>query len=77
MNLTTTRAERTACAGPDIALRPFYNPTSEPEVRHPSPDAHVPGSSVSDAESGHRSVQTDDETFGMLLLGIGYDTSIA
>ena len=77
MNATTTRAAKTACAEPGIALRRLYNTTSEPEVRQPSPDAHVPGSSVSDAESGHRSVQTDDETFGMLLLGIGYDTSIA
>jgi hypothetical protein len=75
MNLTTTRAEPTACAGPGIALRRLYRqPTNEPEQELRT---------MHDASSVHQ-VQRDgdldlseSEQFGLVLLGIGYETSIA
>ena len=74
MNLTTTRAERTACAGPGIALRRLYRqPTNEPE-QEPRSKHH--GSSTSQAQRDDLSELKDSERLGLVLLGIGYDTSI-
>jgi hypothetical protein len=74
MNLTT-RAEQTACAEPGLALRRLYRQsTNEPaqEVRAPH---H--GSSADQVQRNHFSDLTASERLGLVLLGIGYDSSVA
>jgi hypothetical protein len=77
MNLTTTRAGQTACAEPGLALRRLYNLSIEPGLRQESHEDRGHASSLSEDRPAGLPVQTDDERFGMVLLGIGYDSSVA
>jgi hypothetical protein len=75
MNLTTTRAAQTACAEPGIALRRLYlQPTDEPE-REDRAMHH--GSTANQVQRDNTPDLTPSERLGLVLLGIGYDTSIA
>ncbi len=75
MNLTTTHAAQTACAEPGLALRTLYRqptPASERKqraVQHRSP--------ANDAQQLPSPAATESERLGLILLGIGYDTSVA
>lgn len=75
MNLTTTRAEQAACAGPGFAPRRLYlQSTDEPTREH---HATGDGSNVDQVQQGDHPDLTASERLGLVLLGIGYDTSVA
>jgi hypothetical protein len=77
MNLTTTRAERSACAGRAIALTRIYaNTTIDADCVYRA-DAAQDACVHDEARRDRRSVQTDDAVLGMVLLGIGYDITVA
>lgn len=77
MNLTT-RAAQTACAEPGFASRKLHlNEAIEPKcARRPngSPDCV---SATSEVQHGCCPVQTENQRFGMALLGVDYDSSVA
>lgn len=78
MNLTTTRAERTACAGQCIALtQRSLNQTTNVGAGRFFGVADGPGHACDEVQRDRCPVQTQDETFGMVLLGIGYDSTVA
>lgn len=74
MNLTTTRAAKPASAEPNIASRWLYLNT----INTPNSGAqvHEHGSCPHQATSERSVVVSEHESFGMVLLGIGYDSSV-
>jgi hypothetical protein len=78
MNLTTTRAAHTACAEPGIALRRLnLNEAVEPQCDRRSNGSHDGFSAADEVQRERCPVLTENELFGMVLLGIGYDSSVA
>ena len=74
MNLTT-RAAQTACAEPGCALRRLHLlPTNESEQED---RATHHDSSASQVQCDDLPDLTAFERLGLVLLGIGYDTSVA
>jgi hypothetical protein len=75
MNLTTTRAAQTACAEPGIALRRLYRQPIDAPERDQRSMQH--GSAAGQVQRDSSPDPTASERFGFVLLGIGYDSSIA
>ena len=75
MNLTTTRAAQTACAEPGIAPRGQHpNTAIEPGLGPRSGDHGPNANGVQDVG---RLAQPANEALGLVLLGIGYESSVA
>jgi|GEM_PF-4094481 len=78
MYITMTRAAQSACAEQSFALRRIhYNPSVESDRPQRSSDAHGVCVTTVEVRREGRPAGTEDEALGMVLLGIGYETSIA
>jgi len=78
MNLTTTRAVQTACAEPDVASRRLQLDQTI-ELRSGqrlgiSRDCNVAAGQVQDSNCPSR---MESDLLGLVLLGIGYESSVA
>ena len=78
MNLTTTRAAQTACAEPGFASRRSCWAT---QIRSNSgrsvPVVHEHDAPANDAQSAAQEITSESERYGLVLLGIGFESSIA
>ena len=78
MYIMMTRAAKTACAERGFALRRIHhNPSVETEGSQHEDDVRGFSAEVVEVQPDSSPVTSDVEPLGMLLLGIGYETSTA
>lgn len=78
MNLTTTRAAQTALDEPNIApRRPSWAATIDVKRCWRAPDAREHAASTDAEHSTAQAIQSESEQFGLVLLGIGFESSDA
>ncbi|MEX1158695.1 MAG: hypothetical protein WEC79_07190 [Thermomicrobiales bacterium] len=78
MNLTTTRAAQTACAEPGFASRrSCWAATIELNSEWSAPVACERATPANDDRPSAQPITSESERFGLVLLGIGFDSSVA
>jgi hypothetical protein len=78
MHLTTTRAAQTACAEPGVASRRSrWAATIESNSEWSAPAACERNLPANDVQPTAQPITSDSERFGLVLLGIGFDSSDA